>query len=136
MENAELLERLLAAIEQSEMRLEVRFREEIRKGQELLRKEFQEGQTALKNDLVEQFTEAMNTHAEAVDRIMLKRMRELETRLNVKIENEVDGKLKALFDGYQSAHEKQWELERRTGQLQDQVDGLEIRVEALESKTA
>lgn len=140
MENAELLERLLAALEQSEGRLEARLeahlREEIRNSQELLRKEFQEGQSALRNDLIGQFTEAMNTHTEAIDRVMSKRFQEIETRLNVKIENEVNSKLKALFDGYQSALEKQWELERHTGKLQDQVDGLEIRVGALESKTA
>lgn len=127
---------MLAAIEQSKMHLEVHLREEVQNSQELLRKEIRESQEALKKDLIEQVVDQMNLQLEAIETIIDKKIAEAETRVNVKIENEVDGKLKALFDGYQSAHEKQWELERRTGQLQDQVDGLEIRVEALESKTA
>ena len=127
---------MLAAIEQSKMHLEVHLREEVQNSQELLRKEIRESQEALKKDLIEQVVDQMNLQLEAIETIIDKKIAEAETQVNVKIENEVDSKLKALFDGYQSAHEKQWELERRTGQLQDQVDGLEIRVEALESKTA
>jgi len=165
MENAELLERLLAVMEQNQtlLRKEIRegqeslreeirkefregqesLREEFREGQESLREEFREGQESLrrsqeviKKDLIEQFTAAMNEQSEMLIKVMDKKVHEAETRINIKIEHEVDSKIKALFDGYQLAHEKQWELERHTERLQNQVDELETRVETLETKTA
>lgn len=59
-----------------------------------------------------------------------------ETRINLKIENEVTRKIESLFDGYKLTHEKQWELERRTDELQNQVNDLAARLEALENRTA
>ena len=37
-------------------------------------------------------------------------VKESETRINLKIENEVSKRIEALFDGYKLTHEKQWEL--------------------------
>ena len=56
--------------------------------------------------------------------------------IHVKIENDVTKRIDALLDGYKLTHEKQWELERRTEQLQSQLDDLQARIAALESKTA
>lgn len=63
-------------------------------------------------------------------------VRESEARTKVFIENEVTKRIDALFDGYKLTHEKQWELERQTQALQQQVDDLQNRLAALESKIA
>jgi hypothetical protein len=60
----------------------------------------------------------------------------VETRINIKIENEVTKRLDALTDGYKSVHEKQWELERQNEKLLALVDDLQVRVSALENRTA
>lgn len=57
-------------------------------------------------------------------------------QLNLKIENDVSRKLQALTDGYKLTHEKQWELERRTEQLQQQIEEMQTRLAILEEKTA
>ena len=54
-------------------------------------------------------------------------IKESEARINIKLENDVSKRIDSLFDGYQLAHEKQWELERK-------VEQLEKRLEALEAK--
>lgn len=59
--------------------------------------------------------------------VLTKMVQDVETRINIKIENEVSKKIEALFDGYKLVHEQQWELQRR-------VDALERRLQALESK--
>ena len=61
---------------------------------------------------------------------------ESETRINLKIENEVSKRIEALFDGYKLTHEKQWELERKTDLLQQQINDLQARLSALENQTA
>lgn len=63
-------------------------------------------------------------------------IQDAETRINIKIENEVTKRIDALFDGYKLVHEKQWELERQTEALKSQVDELMTRLAALESKIA
>ena len=64
-------------------------------------------------------------------------MLEDQTRqINLKIENEVSKRIDSLFDGYKLTHEKQWELEHRTEQLQNQVNDLQARLAALENKIA
>lgn len=54
--------------------------------------------------------------------------------VNVIIENDVCKRIDSLFDGYKLAHEKQWELERETEKLREQVNDLQTRLEALEKK--
>lgn len=49
-----------------------------------------------------------------------------ETRVNIKIENEISGKIGALFDGYKTVHEKQWFLERRMDTLDTRMKHIEI----------
>ena len=63
-------------------------------------------------------------------------IKESETRTKVFIENKVTTRIDALIDGYQTVHEKQWVLEHRTEQLQSQINDLQIRMAALEEKTA
>ena len=45
-------------------------------------------------------------------------LRELETRIMVTLENDVSRRIESLFDGYQMAMEKQYELERRVARLE------------------
>ena len=60
----------------------------------------------------------------------------LEEKINQKIETEIRGvkvlvendvgkRIDSLFDGYQLAHEKQWELERRIEELEKRLARLE-----------
>lgn len=126
MDNTELLEQLRILIEQ---------------GQEAFRVEFQEGQEALRKDIIDRVACAMNIQSETlIERITKeidKRVTEAETRINIKIENEIDGKLKALFDGYQLNRENYLEMEARTEKLDGRVERLEIRMDVLEKhKTA
>ncbi len=84
------------------------------------------------HELLMQIAELIENSEERTAR----RMKELETRISVKIENEVTKRIDALFDGYKLTHEKQWELERQTERLQSQIDDLQIRIAALENRTA
>lgn len=56
------------------------------------------------------------------------------------IENTVTKRIDSLFDGYKLAHEKQYELEReferRTAEMQSQIDNIQARLYELEKKTA
>ena len=63
-------------------------------------------------------------------------IKESETRTRVYIENQVTKRIDSLFDGYKLVHEKQWELERQTEALKQQVDDLQNRLAALESRIA
>ena len=45
-------------------------------------------------------------------------LQELETRIMVTLENDVSRRIESLFDGYQMAMEKQYELERRVARLE------------------
>lgn len=65
-----------------------------------------------------------------------KRIEEFETRLSIKIENELTKRIDALFDGYKLTHEKQWELERQNEQMQRQIAELQARMTALENRIA
>ena len=53
-------------------------------------------------------------------------MKAMETRINLKIENDVAKRIDSLFDGYKLVHEKQWELEHK-------VEALEARLAKLEA---
>ncbi len=63
-------------------------------------------------------------------------IRDTETRINLKIENEVSKRIESLFDGYKLVHEKQWELERQTEAMKTQIEELNARMAKLESKIA
>jgi predicted nucleic acid-binding Zn-ribbon protein len=64
------------------------------------------------------------------------KIQESETRINLKIENEVSKRIESLFDGYKLVHEKQWELERQTEAMKTQIEELNARLAKLESKIA
>lgn len=72
-----------------------------------------------KNDLLEVMQQQMDT--------MTSMIKDAETRINIKIENDVGKRIDSLFDGYKLAHEKQWELEHK-------MEELERRLERLENK--
>ncbi len=63
-------------------------------------------------------------------------IRDTETRINLKIENDVSKRIESLFDGYKLVHEKQWELERQTEAMKAQILELSARLAALENKIA
>ncbi len=71
--------------------------------------------------------EVMQQQTDTLIEMMDSKIKESETRINIKIENDVSKRIDSLFDGYKLAHEKQWELERK-------VEQLEKRLEALEAK--
>ncbi len=60
----------------------------------------------------------------------------LETRINLKIENDVTKRIDSLFDGYKLVHEKQWELEHQAEAMKAQLMDLSARLAALEEKVA
>ena len=62
------------------------------------------------------------------------KIKESEARINIKIENEVCKRIDSLFDGYKLTHEKQWELERETQALKEQVEELQTRLSLIEKK--
>ena len=78
-------------------------------------------------ELMEQILAVMQQQTDTLVGMIDTKIKEAETRINVKIENDVGKRIDSLFDGYKLAHEKQWELERK-------VDQLEKRLEALESR--
>lgn len=90
-------------------------------------------------ELLEQFQMIVQGMADMETRLIKSintEIQKAETRINIKIENDVTKRIDALFDGYKLTHEKQWELERETAALKAQVDDLQIRLAALENKIA
>ncbi len=95
------------------------------------------------NELLSQVLAAMQEQTAMMTKMMQEQVDLLreeiaasETRINLKIENEISRKIESLFDGYKLTHEKQWELERQAGHLQSQIEDLQARVATLESKIA
>jgi hypothetical protein len=72
-----------------------------------------------KNDLLEVMQQQMDT--------MTGMIKDAETRINIKIENDVGKRIDSLFDGYKLAHEKQWELEHKMEELERRLERLENR---------
>lgn len=89
------------------------------------------------NELLTQVLEALQAQTNAIEALVDRRVSQAETRLNIKIENDVSQRIEGLFDGYKLTHEKQWELERalerKTTELQMQIDVLQARLDKLES---
>lgn len=75
--------------------------------------------------LFNQMIAALNDQTEVMSKIIDRKIGEAETRINIKIENEVSGRIDALFDGYKLTHEKQYELERDFADLKRRVERLE-----------
>ena len=93
-----------------------------------------------KDGLLEQVLQAMQEQTEVLTKMISEKVAAeisaAETRINLKIENEVIGKMEALFDGYKLTHENQWEMERKSQQMEDDISKLKARVSALEDKIA
>ena len=90
-------------------------------------------------DMLEQFQMIIQGMGDMEKRLTTQieaKIKESETRINLKLENEVAKRIDALFDGYKLTHEKQWELERETEALKETVADLQNRLTALESKIA
>ena len=93
-----------------------------------------------KDGLLEQVLQAMQEQTEVLTKMISEKVAAeisaAETRINLKIENEVIGKMEALFDGYKLTQEKQWEMERKSQQMEEDISELKARVSALEDKIA
>lgn len=90
-------------------------------------------------DMLEQFQMIIQGMGDMEKRLTTQievKIKESETRINLKLENEVAKRIDALFDGYKLTHEKQWDLERETEALKETVADLQNRLAALESKIA
>jgi len=150
MDNNELLAQVLAAINERTDALEKKLDERI----DALETRFNERTDALEKKLDER-TAALDQKLEERTDLLMRMIheqsvvltekltekmyevsREAETRVNLKIEHEVSKKIESLFDGYKLAHEKQWELDRENQQLRDRVEAIEVRLAALENKSA
>lgn len=86
-------------------------------------------------ELLEQF-QLIIQEIGGVESRLKQEIRDVETRINIKIENDVSRRIESLFDGYKLVHEKQWELERQTEAMKAQLMELSARLDALESKVA
>ena len=86
-------------------------------------------------EMLEQFQLIIREIGGAESRLR-QEIRDTETRINLKIENEVSKRIESLFDGYKLVHEKQWELERQTEAMKTQIEELNARLAKLESKIA
>lgn len=86
-------------------------------------------------ELLEQF-QLIIQEIGGVESRLKQEIRDAETRINIKIENDVSRRIESLFDGYKLVHEKQWELERQTEAMKAQLMELSARLDALESKVA
>ena len=69
----------------------------------------------------------MQQQTDTLIEMMDSKIKESETRINIKIENDVSKRIDSLFDGYKLAHEKQWELERKMEQLEKRLEALEAK---------
>lgn len=88
------------------------------------------------NELLSQVLAAMQEQTEVLTKMVDSKIKDAETRINLKIENEVTKRIDSLVDGYKLTHEKQWELEQQTLKLQQQIEDMQARIAALENRIA
>lgn len=88
------------------------------------------------NELLMQVLAAMQEQTEVLTKMVDTKIKDAETRINLKIENEVSKRIDSLVDGYKLTHEKQWELEQQTLKLQQQIEDMQARIAALENRIA
>ena len=82
----------------------------------------------LLDQIVTLFQEQTEVLTKMVHEEVTKEVGTAETRINLKIENEVTKRIDALFDGYKLVHEKQWELEHEVISMKERLDRLEAMV--------
>lgn len=126
----EILEQL-QSIQQGMMQMEQRLSQEIKDTEARMEEKIRESEARTEVRLRELETKIQESETRTEERI-----RESEVRTKILIENKVTDRIDALVDGYKTTHEKQWELEHRTEQLQSLVEDLQVRVAVLEGKTA
>lgn len=89
------------------------------------------------SELLEQFQmifQGMSQMEERLTQRIKDEIHESEQRTHAYIENTVGKRIDTLFDGYKLTHEKQWELERETEKLKEQVNELQTRLAVIEKK--
>lgn len=84
-----------------------------------LEKRFDTKMEQQKNEFLEVMQQQTDT--------MVGMIKDAETRINIKIENNIGKRIDSLFDGYKLAHEKQWELEHKMEELERRLERLENR---------
>lgn len=82
------------------------------------------------NELLSQIASMLENQTEEINQKLQDQSRELK----VYIENRVEQRIDALFDGYKLNHEKQWELEKKYDSLNDKVETLQSEVYTLKKK--
>lgn len=90
-----------------------------------------------KKDILESVKQETNALREIMQQQMdtvQDMLADTEHRMKVYIENDVGKRIDSLFDGYKLTHEKQWELERETEKLKEQVNDLQTRLALIEKK--
>ena len=87
----------------------------------------------VKEELKEEFQTGIKESETRVMDYTNSKIKESETRIKVYVENEVSKRIDALFDGYKLTHEKQWELERKTDEMQRQIENLQNRLSVIEN---
>ena len=77
-----------------------------------------------------------DTQTETLERYVDQRLDDQTRAISIIIETDITKRLDSLFDGYKLVHERQWELTRQTETLQSQMEELQLRIAALENKSA
>jgi len=120
MTDTELLEQfqmIMQGMNQMEQRLVSRMDEKIQESEERL-------------------TQRMDEKIKESEQHLRREIKESEQRTHVYIENTVCKRLDSLYDGYKLTHEKQWELERETEKLKEQMNEFQTRLDAIEKKVS
>lgn len=89
------------------------------------------------NELLSQIASMLENQTEEINQklqSMNNKIDEQSRDLKVYIENRVEQRIDALFDGYKLNHEKQWELEKKYDSLNDKVETLQSEVYTLKKK--
>ncbi len=84
------------------------------------------------NELYSQVLDVINQQTKTIENMM----REHTLKIELYIENNVTKRLDSLADGYMLTHEKQWEHERKIAAMLDEMEQMELRIRALENRSA
>lgn len=87
-------------------------------------------------NMLEVQTERMDQKFKEQDNKIDQKFQEQSKEIKLYIENRVEKRIDALFDGYKLTHEKQWEQEREIDNLKNDVDMLKAEVYALKQKVS
>ncbi|MGB3972659.1 MAG: hypothetical protein WBL58_00625 [Peptococcia bacterium] len=82
-------------------------------------------------DLLEKMYVDLNGKMEKMYTDLKSDLRRVEHNL-IRMENKMDERFKALFDGYALAHEKDEATEKRLDNIEDKIEEHDIRIRAVE----